>query len=89
MNRQEATQYAASGIGVLAGTNIDFRQPLEAPCVECGSQVDLTSAITVNIVRPDGTEAESEMTEANARVLLMQVGIAPPLVMCGRHEHLE
>lgn len=71
---------------MLAGTDIDFRQPTEAPCAECGGMVDLSSDITVNIVQADGSEAKSRMTEADARALLAQVGMMPPPVLCGRHE---
>jgi hypothetical protein len=51
--------------------------------------VDLTSPIKMTVQNKDGTETETEMTEANARVFLMQVGITPPLIMCDRHVHLE
>ena len=73
----------------MKGADLDFAQPLESPCAECGERVGLTSIITVNVMNEDGTETTTEMTEADARALLMKVDIAPPLVMCERHVHLE
>jgi hypothetical protein len=51
--------------------------------------VDLTSIITVNIVQVDGSESASKMTEADARALITQVGIAPPPVLCDQHVWVE
>jgi len=73
----------------MAGVDLDFSPPLELPCAECGGMVDLTSPIKVAVTNQDGTETETEMTEANARIFLMQVGITPPIVMCDRHVDLE
>lgn len=86
MNGREATQYGAAHAGVLKGTDTDFHMPLEAACEECGGAVDLSSQITVCIVAMDGSEAESHMTEANARQLLLEMGVLPPPVMCVRHD---
>ena len=85
MNRQEETQYQVSGIGVVEGADLDFKQPREAPCRDCGGMVNLESEITVNIVAADGSESESKMAEADARALVTQVGIAPPPVLCDQH----
>lgn len=74
-----------SGVGLLPGVSVDFEQGHISACSVCNAPVDLDSMIIVNIVQPDGSEAKSEMTEANARVLLMQVGLTPPPVECGRH----
>ena len=90
MNLTEATQMQANGVGVLQGTDLDFEQPLEFPCDDCGEMVDLSRMITVSVVGPDGvTTEQQEMTEANARVLLAQVGLPPPPVLCSRHDDLE
>jgi len=89
VTRQEVTQYQVSGIGVVEGADLDFKQPLEAPCRDCGGMVDLTSIITVNTVAHDGTETTQEMTEADARALIAQVEIAPPPVLCDQHQWVE
>lgn len=89
MTRLEETQYAVSGIGVVEGADLDFQQPSEAPCRDCGSMVDLTSDIIVNIQRGDGSEASSTMSEADARALLVQVEMMPPPVLCGPHAWVE
>jgi len=89
MKHLESTQYAMSGVGVIAGTDIDWGQ-IDLPCSECGEMVDLSGIITVNIVEQDGTAGESqEMTEANARALLATVGITPPPVLCELHDPEE
>ena len=75
-----------TGVTVLAGANLDFGEPTERPCDECGSMVDLTSPITVTIQEKDGTETVQEMTEADARALLATVSIPPPPVLCDRHD---
>lgn len=85
MNRQEVTQYQSSGVGVVEGADLDFGQPPEAPCRDCGAMVDLTCEIIVNVIRADGSGAESKMSEANARALLSQVGIGSPPVLCEQH----
>ena len=87
MKRIEAMQYSVNGIGVLAGTDIDFQQPTEFPCNECGGIVDLTSPITVRIVNMDGTETEQIVTEADARALLSNTSIPPPPIMCNQHDY--
>ena len=86
MNLHEATQYGANGVTILAGANLDFGQPTEFPCDDCGAMVDLTSIITVSIQNQDGTMSEEQMTEADARALLATVGVPPPPVMCERHD---
>lgn len=89
MNRHEETQYAVSGVGVIEGADLDFKQPSEAPCRDCGGMVDLTSTIIVNIQKDDGSEAPSTMSEADARSLMMMVGMAPPPVLCSQHLWVE
>ena len=86
MNHHEAVQYGANGVTVLEGANIDFGQPTEFPCDECGAMVDLGSIINVAMHNKDGTITEQQMTEANARALLAQVGLPPPPVMCDQHD---
>ena len=86
MNLHEATQYGANGVTVLAGANLDFGQPTEFPCDDCGAMVNLGSAITVTINNADGTMSEQRMTEADARAMLVTVGLPPPPVMCERHD---
>jgi len=88
VNRREATQYVADGIGILPGALLDFEQPERALCVECGGLVNLTSEITVVIQEEDGSKTEQKMTEANARALLQLMDIAPPPVLCDWHEEL-
>ena len=78
MNRQEETQYAIGGIGVVEGADTDFKQPQEAPCRDCGGMVDLTSAITFTIQNADGSESPSKMTEANARARLQLLDLVIP-----------
>ena len=87
MNHLDSTQYAMSGVGVIPGADLDWGQ-IDLPCAECGEMVDLNTPITVTIVEHDGSESSKEMTEANARALLCQVGLAPPPVMCERHASL-
>ncbi|KKL66634.1 hypothetical protein LCGC14_2142990 [marine sediment metagenome] len=89
MNRHEETQYAVSGIGVIEGADMDFKQPHESPCRDCGGMVDLTSEITFSVQNVDGPESESKMTEANARALLMMMGMDPPPVLCSQHYWVE
>ena len=84
MKHQEAVQYQADHVGLIKGTDTDFGMPLEMACEDCGDTVDLSAEITVQIVNA-GVSAE-RMTEANARQLLQEVGVAPPPVMCERHE---
>ena len=86
MNRQEAVQYQMSGVSVLPNADLDFGQPTEFPCDDCGAMVDLSSMINVAIENRDGTISETEMTEADARALLDIVGIPPPPVMCNQHD---
>lgn len=74
---------------MLVGVDIDFAQPLEAPCRDCGKMVDLSSEITFNIVNTDGSESKSRMSEANARALLAQVGIPSPPVLCDQDAWVE
>ena len=75
-----------SGVGVLANADLGFGQPTEFPCDDCGAMVDLTSEITVKIVETDGSEVETQMTEADARALLYTVGLPPPPFMCEKHD---
>ena len=89
MTRQEETQYAASGIGVVEGAEMDFKQPPKGPCRDCGGMVDLTSEIIFNVQNKDGSESPSKMTEANARALIMMMGIAPPPILCSQHYWVE
>ena len=89
MSRLEETQYAVGGIGVFEGANLDFAQSTEAPCRDCGGMVDLTTIITVNVLNEDGAESASQMTEANARALMMMVEMAPPPVLCDQHYWTE
>ena len=87
MNRQEVAQYQVAGVGVFAGADIDFGQPSESPCWRCGEPVDLSVMITVNIVDGDSVTT-TEITEANARALLAQVGMGSPDVLCSEHEEV-
>ena len=87
--RLEVTQYQVSGIGVMAGADLGFAQPLEGPCRDCGVPIDLTGTVMVNVINEDRTETAMEMTEADARALVSKVGIAPPPILCGRHQWTE
>ena len=89
MNRQEATQHAVSGIGVMEGVSLDFGQVQESPCQECNVPVSLNDPIEVHVTLASGRVVTRKMFESDARGLLMQVGITPPVVMCHRHVHLE
>ena len=86
MNQREAVQYGVSGVTVIEGADLDFGQPTEFPCDDCGEMVDLTSIITVSIQTADGTMETKDMTEGDARALLATVGVPPPPVMCNRHD---
>ena len=91
MNLHEATQYGVNGITVLEGANLDFQQPTEFPCDDCGAMVDLSKEIMVSVVTAKNIQdgvggTETKMTEANARALLAQVGIPPPPVLCDQHD---
>ena len=85
MKHQAAVQYQADHIGLAEGADTDFGMPLEVACEDCGGMVDLSAEITVQI---SGSESERRLTEANARQLLQEVGIAPPPIMCERHEEV-
>lgn len=85
MNRVEATQYGADGVAVMAGADVDFQQPQEMPCDDCGGLVDLSSTIKFTVMEADGTESAQEMSEADARALLASVGVPPPPVLCDAH----
>jgi len=89
MTRSEAVQYMADHVGVIAGVDVDFGMSLEAPCEECGGLVRLDSLITVRVVEVNGVESMQQMTEADARCLLNEMGIPSPPVMCDRHEPRE
>ena len=86
MNRQEATQYVADGIGILPGATLDFGQPPRGLCAECGGLVKLDSEISFVIQEHDGSETVERMTEANARALMTTMDIAPPPILCDWHE---
>ncbi len=86
MKHLEIVQYHADHVALIAGTDVDFGMPVGVACEECGSMVDLSTEINVPFVV--GLERE-HMTEANARQLLLEVGIVPPPVMCSRHEGTE
>ena len=97
MNRQEAVQYQMSGVSVLPNADLDFGQPTEFPCDDCGAMVDLTSIILVTMIEdgegehcecgdPPQRHAHQPMTEADARALLHTVGLPPPPVMCDQHD---
>ena len=88
MKQQEAMQYVADGVGVLAGVGLDFEQPPELPCGECGAMVGMTSVITVNVIEADGSQSTQEMTEANARALVATVGLPLPPVLCYQHARI-
>jgi hypothetical protein len=45
----------------------------------------MSSPITVKIVEVDGEESSQEMTEAEARVLVVSAGLPPPPVLCDQH----
>ena len=82
-------QYEVDGVAVMKGADLNFDQPAEFPCDECGGMVDLSSPITVHIVALDGTETEQVMSEADARALLTTISIPPPPVLCDRHGDQE
>ena len=84
MNRLQVTQYGVDNIGVLAGADLDFAQPDEQPCAECGGPVDLSALIVVRV-----GEDTKVMSEADARALLATLGIEPPIVLCDQHEPEE
>ena len=84
MNHLEIVQYHADHVALIEGVDVDFGMPVGVACEECGSMVDLSTQITVRFMSP-AVPAE-HMTEANARQLLLEVGVLPPPVMCGRHE---
>ncbi len=77
------------GISIIRGADLDFGQGLSSPCSVCDEMVDMSSPITVKIVEADGSETSETMTEANARVLVMQVGLPPPPVICDKHTEYE
>ena len=90
MTRQEATQYSASMVGVVDGADIDWQQPLQAPCEECGGMVDLSTPIKVQLIEvADQSEVFTTMPEAKARQLLAVVGLPAPPVLCDKHERIE
>lgn len=89
MSRQENTQRAVAGIGVLEGVSLDFKASPAAPCQECNAPVPMSDPIEVRVTLTSGRVVTSKMFEADARVLLMQIGLTPPVVMCDRHVHLE
>ena len=86
MKHREAVQYQADHVGLIKGADTDFGMPIEMACEDCGDTVDLSAEITVQIVNVP--EAAERMTEANARQLLAELGVAPPPVMCERHEEV-
>ena len=90
MTRQEATQYTADMVGVVDGADIDWHQPLQMPCEECGGMVDLSTPIKVQLIEvADQSEVFTTMPEAEARQLLAEVGLLPPPVLCDQHERFE
>jgi len=86
VTQHEEIQEALDGIGVLKGACLDFGQDIKSPCLVCDGMVDLSSPATVTIVNADGSESSEEMTEADARVLIVSVGLPPPPVLCDQHE---
>ena len=74
------------GIGVLKGACLDFGQDIKSPCLVCDGMVDLSSPVMVKIIDADGSESAQEMSEADARVLIVSVGLPPPPVLCDQHE---
>ena len=86
MTQHEGIQEALDGIGVLKGACLDFGQDIKSPCLVCDGMVDLSSPVTVTIVDADGSESAQEMSEADARVLIVSVGLPPPPVLCDQHE---
>ena len=87
MNRQEVIQYQLSGIEVVEGADLAFGESSEGPCRDCGKPVDLGSTVSVNVINGDKTTV-TELTEANARALLSQVGMGAPPVLCSQHEEV-
>lgn len=57
--------------------------------MDCGTLVNLNSVITVNMMNEDGTMTATEMSEANARALLAEVGLPPPPILCCQHDPEE
>ena len=86
MTRQEDVQETVDGIGVIKGADLDFGQGITAACSVCDASVDMSSPITVTITEVGGAESSQEMTEADARVLVVSVGLPPPPVLCEQHE---
>ena len=60
-------------------------QGISSPCSVCDEMVDMSSPITVTITEADGSETSEEMSEADARVLMVQGGLPPPPVVCDKH----
>jgi len=86
---QQAVQYMVDGIGVIRGADLDFGQGISSPCSVCDEMVDMSSPITVTITEADGSETSEEMSEANARVLIAQVGLPPLPVICNKHPEYD
>ena len=89
MNGTSVVQAQLAGVAVTPEADLDFEQADEFPCTDCGAMVDLTGIITVRTIETDGSEREQQMTEANARVLLANVGLPPPPVLCDKHDPEE
>ena len=82
--------YLASGVGIVKGADTDFGMDDHQPCHICGELVDLTTPITFIVQdEPTGHTVTETMTEANARQLMLQVGVIPPPVTCNKHEEPE
>ena len=88
MNLHEAVQYTADGIGIMRGAEEPFGVPEELPCYVCGGLVNLTATVTMKIMETDGSQVQTEMTEAEARQFIAQSGLVPPPVLCEQHEEL-
>ena len=82
MNHGEVVQYAVDHLGLLKGADTNFGVPDELPCVSCGGMVDLSALITMRVIDIDGADSEETMTEANARQLMAEMGVVPPVVFC-------
>ena len=88
MSRHDATQYLAQGVGLFPGVDTDFGTPPELPCVECGAMVNMASPITFVVENADGFVEHKVLSEGDARTLLVQGGLIPPVVMCLEHAEL-
>ena len=61
----------------------------EFPCDECGGLVSLESLIWVSYEDDDGKLDRAQLPEWKARLLLDELCIPKPPVLCDKHERTE